>query len=278
MRATRGIAALTTLDRLELLHARTFGPLPAQGADRERSTMTPTRLVWLRGALARRSQLLLFVWFAILGPGYLLLLGTGAIGVDARIYYRGAAAWLAGASPWDAVASYSLSYGTNYYHFAGLPTSVVLFAPATLLPEPAFVAAWILLTAGAAVFIVRRLGLPLWWLLFPPLLEGAWSGNPGVVLMALILAGHPVLSALGSLVKIYALVPLALLGRVRAVALSVAFVLATAIVAPNLWVDYVGRFGDISGRLLSESAGGYSMLRYPILVPIGATLLALLAL
>src|SRR3954447_11887786 len=211
MRATRGIAALTTLDRLELLHARTFGPLPAQGADRERSTMTPTRLAWLREALARRSQLLLFAWFAILGPGYVLLLGIDAIGVDARIYYRGSAAWLAGASPWDAVASYTVSYGTNYYHFAGLPTSVVLFAPATVLPEPVFVAAWVLLTAAAAVFIVRRLGLPAWWLLFPPLLEGTWSGNPGVVVMALIVAGHPVLGGIASLMKVYALVPLALL-------------------------------------------------------------------
>src|SRR6185437_11687160 len=100
------------------------------------------------------------------------------------------------------------------------PTSVVLFAPATLLPESLFVAAWVLLSAASAVFVVRRVGLPIWWLLFPPLLEGVWSGNPGVVLMALLVAGHPVLGAVGSVLKIYALVPLALLGRVRAVALS----------------------------------------------------------
>ncbi|HET7028586.1 MAG TPA: hypothetical protein VFI28_12905 [Candidatus Limnocylindrales bacterium] len=239
--------------------------------------MAPRRLDWLRSTLARRSSLLLLVWFAILGPGYLALLGLDAIGVDARIYYRGSAAWLAGANPWDAVASYSVSYGTNYYHFAGLPTSVVLFAPATLLPESLFVAAWVLLSAASAVFVVRRVGLPIWWLLFPPLLEGVWSGNPGVVLMALLVAGNPVLGAVGSVLKIYALVPLALLGRARAVALSIGLVFATAIVAPSLWVSYVHQFGQLSGRLLSESDGGYSLMRYPFLVPVGAALLALLA-
>jgi hypothetical protein len=239
--------------------------------------MTPPSLGWMRETLRRRSHLLLLVWFAILGPGYVFLLGLDAIGVDARIYYRGAAAWLAGASPWDAVAGYAVSYGTNYYHYAGLPTSVILFAPATLLPESAFVLGWLGLSALSAVFIVRSLGLPFWWLLFPPLLEGTWSGNPGIVLMALILAGNPVLGGVGSVLKIYALAPLALLGRVRAVALSVAFVLGTAILAPGLWFEYLNRFGDISTRLLAESDGGYSLLRYPILLPIGAALLGLLA-
>ncbi len=227
--------------------------------------------------VAERSWLLLLVWFAILGPGYLLVLGTDAIGVDARIYYRGAAAWLAGANPWDAVASYAVSYGTNYYHFAGLPTTVVLFAPVTLVPEAVFVAAWVALSAAAAVLIVRSLRLPAWWLLFPPLLEGVWSGNPGIVLTSLVLASHPLLGAVGSLLKIYALVPLALLGRSRAVAASLLLVAATGFIAPDLWISYAAQFPQISARLLSESAGGYSLLREPLLVPLGAGLLALLA-
>jgi hypothetical protein len=239
--------------------------------------VTRTGFDWLRATLARRRSLLLFVWFAILGPGYVFLLGFDAIGVDARIYYRGAATWLAGGNPWDAVATYTVSYGTNYFHFAGLPTSVIAFAPATLLPEGAFVALWIALSAAAGVYALRRIGLPLWWLLFPPLLEGIWSGNPGIALMALLLAGHPVLVAIGTLAKAYAVVPVALLGRARAVAVSVAAVGLTFAVAPDLWLSYAGQFSQISTRLLSESDGGYSLLRYPFLVPLGAALLGLLA-
>src|SRR3954466_13002740 len=107
---------------------------------------------------ARRRRLafrfLLPVWFAVLGIGHLFLLGTDAIGVDTRIYYRGSAAWLAGGDPWQATASYTVSYGTNYYHFAGFPPTVIAFAPITLLPEGVAAAIWEVLTVAAAMYVV----------------------------------------------------------------------------------------------------------------------------
>ncbi len=243
----------------------------------------PVRMVTMSGRGVERMRrvaenVLLPVWFAILGPGYLaLVIGPGALGVDARIYYRGVAAWLAGGDPWSAVASYDVSYGTNYYHYAGLPTTTVLMAPATLLPEAAFVGAWLLLGAASAIFIVRRLGLPIWWLMFPPLLEGTWSGNPGIVLMALLVASHPILDGIAVGLKVYALVPLVLLGRIRGVVVGLAVVAVSVLVAPGLWSAYIDRFGEISARLASESAGGYSAWGTPLLIPV-AGLLGVLAL
>jgi hypothetical protein len=228
----------------------------------------------LVAALAKRW--LLPVWFVLLSAGTLFLLGLDAIGVDARIYYRGSEAWLQGHDPWEAFASYTVSYGTNYYHYAGLPSTVVLLAPGALLPEGLFVGLWLALTVASAVFIVRRCGLPAWWLLFPPLAEGIWSGNPGIVLLAMLLSGKTVLEGLAPVLKIYAAGPLALLPRARSFALGLGFGLATVIIAPGLWWSYIQELPRVSARLLSESAGGYGASQSPILFVVTLVAVAVL--
>jgi hypothetical protein len=61
----------------------------------------------------------LLAWFVALDVSHLLveLPVAQPLGHDAIIYARGAAAFLAGGSPWDAY----LQGGTNIAHFAGLP-------------------------------------------------------------------------------------------------------------------------------------------------------------
>ena len=87
----------------------------------------------------------------------LLIIGAviqgGGAGIDARIYYRGSAAWLAGTSPWEAYVGRAVEPA----HYAALPTTVVLLAPFTFLPEDAFVALSMVAGTLAAVYTVRTL-------------------------------------------------------------------------------------------------------------------------
>jgi len=223
-------------------------------------------------------SVLLPVWFAVLGIGHLYLLGTDAIGVDTRIYYRGSAAWLAGEDPWAVVASYTVPYGTNYYHYAALPSATVLLSPLALLPEAAAVGLAVVASVAAAVYIVRALGLAWWWLLFPPLLEGVWAGNPGVILLALLVSGRWAALAVAPVVKAYLGVPPFLEGRLRPLVASALLGLGTILVAPDLWRSFLSQAGFVSQRLMSESGGGYGASAYPLLYLLAVpAVLALLA-
>lgn len=215
------------------------------------------------------------IWFVLLTVGHLARLGIGAIGVDARIYYRGSELWLAGGNAWEA----SAGFDGNVYHYAALPSTTVLFAPATLLSEDLFVALWLALGAVAAVWIVRvRLGLPWWWLAFPPLTEGLWSGNPGIVLLALVLSGRWWLEALAPPLKLYGAVPLGAQMRWRSLAAGGALILATVAIAPSLWQTFLVDSGAITERLLAESAGGFGANAWPLLFGVSVIAVAALAL
>lgn len=244
-------------------HPATIG---ASAASRRAAAV---RLAW---------TVLLPVWFAVLGIGNVLLLGPDAIGVDSRIYYRGSAAWLAGADPWRAIASYTVSYGTNYYHYAALPSATVLLAPLALLPEPMAVTLMVAAGIASAVYVVRATGLAWWWLLFPPLLEGVWAGNPGVVLLALLLSGRGAAVAVVPVLKAYLGIAPFVEGRLRPLLVGALVGLGTVVVAPGLWLGFLGQAGFVSARLMSESAGGYAASAFPPLYLIAVpAVLALLA-
>jgi hypothetical protein len=194
------------------------------------------------------------------------------VGIDATIYYRGAVAWLHGADPWSA----AVFVGGSSFHYAGSPVTTVLMAPGTLLGEQPFTIAWLALTWAAAVWTLRRLHLPIWWLLFPPLAEGLFSANPQIVVLALLVAYGPLASAIATGLKVYAFIPLLGESRWRQVVIAVALNAATILVAPGLWLAYVQRFATISGRLAVESIHGLSA--YPVPALLAVTSLALLAL
>jgi hypothetical protein len=195
-------------------------------------------------------------------------------GIDATIYYRGVVAWLHGGDPWSA----SVVVGSSPYHYAGSPVTTILLAPAALLGEHEFTIAWLVLTWVAALWILRRLGLPPWWLLFPPLAEALFSGNPQVVVLALLLTQGRLAAAVATGLKVYAFIPLAGEGRWRQVALAVAFNAATILVAPALWIAYVQRFAAISNRLAIESLHGLSAFYVPGLLAVAVLALAVLVL
>ncbi len=217
------------------------------------------------------------VWFAALGlmHAIFVLILPGYSAIDARIYWLAARLWITGGDPWSANV---MADGFSH-HFAAPPVNLLPFVPFALLPEPVAAAAVLMITWIAGYLIVRRMGLPLWWLLFPPMLEGFVSGNPQILLTLLLVVGSAPLAAIASTLKIYALVPLALLGRWRSVLASALVLLASVAATWTLWPEYIRRFGEISARLDVESFGGYSATYLPILlVPTAAAIAALLLL
>ena len=177
------------------------------------------------------------------------------VGVDARIYVRAAAAFLGGGDPWAAFAS---DPGGTTWHFAALPPTVLAFVPLTYMTENAAVWTMLWLTVFSAYFIVRSLKLPVWWLLFPPLVQGVYVANPQILLLAMLLSGSSVLRALAPMLKIYALAPLVGERWMRALAIAVAMLVGSYLVAPDLWATYFARSGEIAARVFEEAAGGYS--------------------
>lgn len=196
------------------------------------------------------------------------------VGIDATIYYRGVVAWLHGTNPWDA----AVVVGSVPYHYAGTPVTTVLMAPAGLMSEEIFTIAWLALTWVATIWVLRRLRFPLWWLLFPPIAEALFSANPQLVVLALVVANRSALSALAAGLKLYAVVPMVGEERWRHIAAAVGLYLATLVIAPSLWLDYIRLFGAISSRLERESLYGLSAFHVPELLAVTVVALLVLAL
>jgi hypothetical protein len=225
--------------------------------------------------IARRAwPFLLCAWFAWQTYQRIsfFVIRNFPLGIDARIYYRGVLAWLNGANPWDA----SVSVGGAAYHYAGSPVTTVVLAPFSLLSEDQFTALWLVLTWLATIWVLRRVHLPIWWLLFPPVSEALFSANPQLIVLALILADRSWLAAIGTALKVYAFIPLAGEGRWRTIGVAILFNAATILIAPGLWARYIDEFGRISTRLQYESIEGFSAFYFPALLAL--TVVALLVL
>jgi hypothetical protein len=194
------------------------------------------------------------VWFGIISVMRLQSLTSGGAGFDAQLYLKATRAWLAGADPWVFI---------DQQRFAAPPPTLIPLAPIAILPEQVGIAVMIALAVAGAVATVRLLHLPWWWLLFPPFIDAAWNGNPQNLLVPLILIGAGPLAAF---LKIYAIVPIALTLRWRALLVTAALLLVTAPVLP--WASYINQFGALSAALNEQSDGGLSATAIPWLIPI----------
>ena len=72
-------------------------------------------------------------------------------------------------------------------YFAAAPPSLLPMVPFALLPEPVGLAVLFALSLAASVWTLRRLGLPWWWITWPPLVDNLWNGNPQLFLVPLLL-------------------------------------------------------------------------------------------
>jgi hypothetical protein len=151
--------------------------------------------------------------------------------------------------------------------YASGPHTLLFYAPTSSLPLPVATALWFLIGAAATAWVVRRLGLPLWWALFPPLFHAAWNGNPQTIMLALLVLGTSTAGALAAMLKLYALLPLAF--RPRQLVVAVAALAVTTLLLP--WQTYL-ESGLGVGTHIALAWNG-SAWRFPILLP--PTLIAL---
>lgn len=203
----------------------------------------------------------LAVWFASITLVRASVLVTGQPGFDGRLYLRATKAWLDGQDPWILIES---------QRFAAPPPTLIPLAPIALLPEDLGVVVLLIAAIAGAVATVRLLHLPWWWLLFPPLIDGAWNANPQTLLVPLILIGAGPIAAF---LKVYALVPIALTLRWRALLVTAVLLVLTAPLLP--WASYVAQFGDLSQVLATQSDGGLSATAIPWLIPVAVVALIL---
>lgn len=206
----------------------------------------------LVGAAASRVLPLLFIPLSLADA--FASVAAGWLGTDAHLYYLASAAWLAGGSPWDV---FVVNQGTAYHYYA-LPAAAVLLAPFTILAENVFVAAWIVVQVAAGMFTVRRLRLPWWWILFPPLTNGILAGNPSPLLIALLVAASPIAKALAVLLKVYAIVPLVGDRQWGGLCLAGGLTAITVAIAPGLWAAYLAGVPGRTAHQMAESGGGFS--------------------
>ena len=208
------------------------------------SPMGPRARVDIGFVLATVLPTLLPLWFAahaiLIVYNYAIV--GGVVGVDAEVYLDAARRVLSGGDPWAATP--------GSFSFAGPPPTLLFYLPLALLPDQVGVAVVVLAGAAAAVWSVRALALPPWWLLFPPLFEGVLVGNPDPIVLALLLTSGRVAGVAVGL-KVYAAIPLLLQRRWAPLAVGVAVV---ALSAP-LWPPFLAQLPAIRTTLDEQSAG-----------------------
>ncbi len=175
-------------------------------------------------------------------------------GRDFRIYRDAGLALVNGTDPWSAFDHWN---GSDW-HFAALPTAAQAFVPFAFIPEGIGLAVFLGATLALGVLSLRRLGLPVWWLLFPPVMEGLAAANPQILLFGLLLVGGPLARAVAVALKVYAIVPIVARMERRALLAVGLAIAASVLIGWPLWATYLGRFNEIGARVARESNGGVS--------------------
>jgi hypothetical protein len=161
-----------------------------------------------------------------------LVLPVAAVGLhlgwDAPVYTEAARAWLSGGNPWATVYAFP---------FAGPPPSFLPYLPFVLLPEGVTSLAWVAIGIGSAVYVIRRLGLPWWWLLFPPMVLCIMAGSTALLVTALLVRGGVIADTVAVGTRLYAILPLVILGKWRSViAAGIAGAVSLAVLPWGQWL------------------------------------------
>jgi hypothetical protein len=225
----------------------------------------PAAVVTTEERVRRLVPVLLATWFVVISAMRLVLIAPGGPGFDGRLYRSATVAWLNGQDPWSVVQ--------GGVWFGAPPPSLIPMIPFALLPETIGVGLLLVLGLVGSIWAIRRLGLPMWWLAFPPLVDGIWNANPHVLVLPLLLLG---LAPIATIVKVYAVVVPALRLDLPALALTAVALLVTAPFVP--WSTFLAERALISERLDLTAGGGSSVFGLPMpILPI-ALAIALVAL
>jgi hypothetical protein len=206
----------------------------------------------------------LIVWFAAWDVVHVVILlrTPGSLGGDGRLYSHAAAAWLTGQDPW-AVREWG-------FGFIGPPISLLPFALTAWLPLDPAGWLWVAIDVCAAAAVVRRLGLPRYWCLFPPLVLSTWVGSLEPVVLFLLVIGPRFLAPIA---KIYTVFPLLGENRRRDLALSLGVVIVSAPLLP--WAAFINEYQLIMATGYNE-ASSLSAWGQPILIALTVPSLVIL--
>ena len=224
--------------------------------------MPSLRLTWV---LIRRNWLTL--WFVVADCWYVLpnirdFLSLRLL-TDAVLYSDATKAWLTGGDPW-LVSEGGTAFGAP-------PPTLLLYVPFAFLPSIVTALVWLVIDLLAVAFVIRRLNLPWWWVLFPPLAQAIVPANPEPVVVACLVAVGPVANAIAPLVKIYAFAPLLGERRWRPIFACVALLAISAAVLP--WGLFIHDLPIVTATLVAQTAS-LSAFDVPFLLPIAVVGLA----
>jgi hypothetical protein len=250
-----------------------------------RVVLETARQLYVSQTVRRAASVALLTWFVY--QAWLTVAGVftdwpfhfDTVGIDGRLYYRAAATWLAGGDPWTAFTTSNTWPPSNafvHFLFTGPPPTVLAFAPFAWIPEDAFVVGWLGLSVAAAIYTTRRLHLPIWWVLFPPLINGLAVGNPQIVCLALLLSSSTWARALAAPMKAYAVIPMVGERQWRALGLLALGVAVSVVIFWPLWQTYAGDYSKVQDWLVGFTGGGYSATRDPRLFAITAAAIGVL--
>lgn len=219
------------------------------------------------GSHTRFGDLLLIACFTVLSSlNVAKSVVNWALGWDAIIYTAAARAMLGGGDAWGPAGGAAL--------FAGPPPSLLPFFPFVWLPDPIIASGGAAVGAACALYTLRKLRLPIWWLVFPPILLSILAGSTALPVTALIVRGGPLAEGLAIALRPYAAIPLAILGRWRGIAAGAVIV---AVTAPFLdWPRFLSKLDFIQAVLAEQNGGGKSAAAIPLLIPIAIACLILL--
>jgi hypothetical protein len=204
-----------------------------------------------------RLWVLITAWFVVISLMRLSsYAATGEPGYDGMLYRAATIRWLEGGDPWQIPESGAI--------FGAPPPTLLAMLPFAILPEVLARPLLLALGVAATVWMIRRLKLPLWWLAFPPLVDGLWIGNPHVFVAPLLVAG---VAPLATLVKVYAGAVPAIRLDWKQLAMTAALLLVTFPLLP--WGLFLERWPVVSQAFSDYTAGGgLSVWVTPLLIPV----------
>lgn len=189
------------------------------------------------------------------------------LGLDASLYASAAAAWIDGRNPW--------LVSQDGVFFAAPPPSLLPYLPFIWMPSGLVSLVWVAGSAALALMSIRALRLPIWWAMFPPIVDGILVGNANIAVLALLVRGSGRLAPLSVFLKVYAVVPILGERRWRTLAITAILLAATAIVLPwGLWLAQL----DTVNRNLEQTSSTTSVFGQPVLMLVAVVALLSLGL
>jgi hypothetical protein len=182
---------------------------------------------------------------------------------DASLYWDATGAWLSGADPWAVVV--------GGVRFAGIPPTLLLNLPLQPLGPEIARPFWAVAGICGWLFALRRMRMPPWWLLFPPMWEAWLAGGPDPALLGLAVAGGG--AAVAAFTKPYSVPGLLAIGRWRAAALGCALIVVSIPFLP--WALFLADLDIVRSAFAEQTRPITAWGIWPLFVAAAASLLTI---